>query len=85
MTAKSTTVLWTKPEKHGGSEINNYVVEMKDSSDIKWRVVKDKVRDTSCDVTGLKESGAYEFRMTAENKVGQSSPSNSSQPVKYGR
>lgn len=75
---------WTKPDKDGGSDITNYVVEMKESGDIRWKTVSDKSRDTSCDVTGLREGTSYEFRVIAENKVGQSSPSNSSQPVKYG-
>ena len=51
-----------------------------------WTVVnlRKTVAQPSYTVTGLKDETAYEFRVSAENKVGQSQPSDVSEPAKYG-
>ena len=85
LTKDSASLTWDAPEKDGGAEIFNYVVEMKETGDVKWkRVNKDNVPETSYKVDGLKEGREYEFRVTAENKAGQGPASAPSKPAKYG-
>jgi titin len=59
---------------------------MKESTEIQWRsATSKKVTSLTFDIDGLKEGESYEFRVTAENKVGQGPPSNPSTPAKYGK
>jgi len=81
------TLSWTPPKDTGNSPITNYVVEMRPVGGFQWTVVnlRKTVAQPSYTVTGLKDETAYEFRVSAENKVGQSAPSDVSQPAKYGK
>ncbi len=83
--AESAALTWAAPDSDGGSPITNYIVEMRRVGDVKWkRATKDTVPETTHTVTGLQKETEYEFRVTAENKAGQGSPSAPSKPAKYG-
>lgn len=84
LTADSATVAYKAPASDGGSPITGYIVEMKSKLDSKWKVAGKDIKETEFVVDGLKEGTEYEFRVTAENKAGQSQPSLPSKPVKYG-
>lgn len=84
ITAETAVLAWTPPESDGGDAISNYIVEMRRAGDMKWITVKKDVVDTTFTVTGLTQETEYEFRVTAENKAGLSSPSAPSSPAKYG-
>ena len=70
MTSSSVNLTWRAPDKDGGSKITHYILEMKQSSDIKFKVKDARVSGTTCDVTDLSEGVAYEFPVFAVNKVG---------------
>ena len=80
------TVTWGKPASDGKSPITNYVIDMRQVGDVRWKTVNigKKVTDTEYCVSGLKPDVDYEFRVTAENKAGESQISTSSRPVKFG-
>ena len=62
-------------------------MEMRAAGDYSWiPATTEKVTRPSLNVTGLREGVQYEFRVTAENKVGRgptSDPSRSSKAGKY--
>jgi len=83
----SATLSWTPPKDTGNSPITNYVVEYRPVGGFQWTVanLRKTVAQPSYTVTGLKEGTQYEFRVSAENKVGQSPPSDVSAAAKYGK
>jgi len=86
ITKDCATLAWSPPSDDGGAPITNYVVEMREVGDMKWRVAnKGQVtKDASYKMTGLREGASYEFRISAENKAGTGAPSIPSKPAKYG-
>ena len=86
MTADSASLEWNAPDSDGGSPITNYVVEMRQSGETKWKVVNkdEKVTETSFTVKDIKWTKEHEFRVTAENKAGQGPASAPSKAAKYG-
>jgi len=44
----------------------------------------EKVTETKYEVKGLQKGAEYEFRVTAENKMGPGQPSDPSKMAKYG-
>ncbi len=74
------TVQWTPPESDGGSPITSYILEMKEqfSTMCKSATPMD-IKTPNMKVTGLKEGGVYEFRVSAVNKAGVGKPSPISQ------
>ena len=87
ITKDTASLTWTAPQSDGGSEITNYIVEVREVGDKKWKRANktDKVKGLKYDVSNLREGTEYEFRVTAENKAGEGKPSGSSRTVKYGR
>ena len=83
-TDKTRIVLaWTPPKDDGGSDVFNYVVEMRDEGAFKWKRVTDgPVATTTCEAARLREGGAYEFRVAAENRAGVGAFSENTMPVK---
>lgn len=73
---------WTPPDTDGGSEITEYIIEVKDKFSKDW-VKKKKVpaSQTSCTVDDLKEGQQYEFRIRAVNKAGPGEPSDATKPI----
>uniref|UniRef100_A0A8C3GG30 Titin n=1 Tax=Cairina moschata TaxID=8855 RepID=A0A8C3GG30_CAIMO len=85
ITENAATVSWTLPKSDGGTPITGYVLERREASG-KWvRVNKTPILDMKYRVTGLFEGNTYEFRVFAENMVGLSKPSPSSDPIKASR
>ena len=78
---------WQPPKDNGGADITNYVIEVKSSNDLGWNPVNisEKVIKTSYEIKTLKEGVAYEFRVSAENKVGRGPPSETTKSFKYGK
>lgn len=76
----SVTLNWVAPANDGGSRVINYIIEKCPTTAERWeRVVQS--RDTHYTVTNLFGGTSYQFRVIAENKFGQSAPSESSGPV----
>ena len=77
VTRDSATLQWTPPAKDGGVPVSNYVIEYKPVSGHKWLPANEnvKVTDTTFTVKDLVDNEEYEFRVTAENRAGQSKPS----------
>jgi len=86
MTADSASLEWKAPDSDGGAPITNYVIEMRQSVETKWKIVNkdEKVVDTSFTMKGIKWTKEHEFRITAENKAGLGPPSALSKATKHG-
>ena len=86
ITEASAELTWAAPKSDGGTHITNYVIERKKRGNAKWKVanVDEKVTETKYEVKGLQSGTEYEFRVTADNKIGPGPPSNPSKMVKYG-
>lgn len=86
VTKDTATITWSPPKDTGNAPITNYVVEMKAAGGFQWEVLNPKqaVTQTTFVATRLKEGTEYEFRVSAENKVGRGPASEVSAPVKYG-
>ena len=77
--ADSVALTWTAPVKDGGAPITGYIVERRTGKH--WIPAKTKASGTSFTVTDLSEGSKYEFRVLAENKMGQSKPSEPTLPI----
>ncbi len=68
---------WTAPESDGGSAVTDYVIEYKLSSEpTTWSTFSDGASsETETTVTGLTNGLSYDFRVSAVNAAGTSSPS----------
>ena len=86
MTSDSASLEWKAPDSDGGAPITNYVVEMRQSGETKWKIVNkdEKLIETSFTVKDIKWTKEHEFRVTAENKAGQGPASAPSKAAKYG-
>uniref|UniRef100_A0A3Q1GHI7 Protein kinase domain-containing protein n=1 Tax=Acanthochromis polyacanthus TaxID=80966 RepID=A0A3Q1GHI7_9TELE len=72
------TVAWNPPEEDGGLEVSGYIIERKEVRSDRWvRANKNPVTMTRYRSTELIEG----LEVIAENKFGQSAPSESSGPV----
>ena len=74
---------WESPETDGGSPLTGFIVERKDVTKTSW------VSAGRCDantfyfkVTKLIEGNEYEFRVAAENEIGESDWASLDKPVK---
>uniref|UniRef100_A0A6I8QSE0 Titin n=1 Tax=Xenopus tropicalis TaxID=8364 RepID=A0A6I8QSE0_XENTR len=72
VTADSVTISWQPPKYDGGSSINNYIVEKRDTSTTNWQIVSATVARTTIKATRLKTGCEYQFRIAAENRYGKS-------------
>ena len=74
ITKSSCVLTWDQPEDDGGTEINNYILEMKEPtlpgfSSLGWTVCSSEGTRKMTKVP-LTENNEYFFRVTAENKCG---------------
>lgn len=76
----SVTLNWVAPASDGGSRVRNYIIEKCATTAERWVRVAQS-RDTHYTVTNLFGKTSYQFRIIAENKFGQSAPSEPSGPV----
>lgn len=68
-------LVWTKPNRDGGSPVLGYVVEIQKSGSAQWdRINKDLIKQCAFRVPGLIEGTEYRFRIRASNKVGDGEP-----------
>lgn len=80
ITKSSVGLAWTKP-RDGGSAITGYYVEYKLSSSEKWERHEKLITSTMYTLTGLTADAEYQFRVVAENSIGQSEPGPASDVV----
>jgi titin len=78
---------WTKPKNDGRSPITNYIIEARPVGDARWKTLNigERVRDLTFMTFDLEPDTDYEFRVSAENKMGVSEPSAVSAPAKIGK
>ncbi|XP_072322106.1 titin-like [Eucyclogobius newberryi] len=76
----SVTLNWVAPANDGGSRVISYIIEKCSTTAERWVRVAQS-RDTRYTVINLFGGTSYQFRVIAENKFGQSSPSETSGPV----
>uniref|UniRef100_H2YLF1 Titin n=1 Tax=Ciona savignyi TaxID=51511 RepID=H2YLF1_CIOSA len=71
-TNEAVTLRWKIPEDDGGSDIINYVVDMKESNKKVWTKLSTTLQSSKYRATKLVENKEYIFRVCAENKMGKS-------------
>lgn len=76
----SVTLNWVAPANDGGSKVISYIIEKCPTTAERWQRVAQS-RDTHYTVINLFGGTSYQFRVIAENKFGQSAPSETSGPV----
>uniref|UniRef100_A0A671S3A4 Uncharacterized protein n=1 Tax=Sinocyclocheilus anshuiensis TaxID=1608454 RepID=A0A671S3A4_9TELE len=76
----SVTLHWVTSANDGGSKVTNYIIEKCATTAERWIRVGQS-RDTHYTVVNLFGKTSYQFRVIAENKFGQSAPSEPSGPV----
>ena len=73
---------WQPPTNNGGTPVLGYHIEKRSSTSKHWVfLTKSLVPDTNYKVTDLVSDMEYEFRVSAENKVGTGPPSEPSLPT----
>ncbi|XP_051916314.1 titin-like [Hippocampus zosterae] len=72
------SISWEPPEYTGGCQLDNYVVEKRDITNIEWQTVSATTVRTTIKVTKLKTGNEYQFRVFAENRFGKSAAITSS-------
>uniref|UniRef100_A0A8C4R519 Titin n=1 Tax=Eptatretus burgeri TaxID=7764 RepID=A0A8C4R519_EPTBU len=72
VSAESVTLSWDVPDYDGGCQINNYIVEKRETSTTIWTLVSATVARTSIKVLRLVTGSEYQFRIYAENRYGKS-------------
>uniref|UniRef100_A0A8C5AP43 Titin n=1 Tax=Gadus morhua TaxID=8049 RepID=A0A8C5AP43_GADMO len=76
------TLMWEPPLIDGGSRINNYLVDKRESTRKAYSNVDNKCTKTSYRITGLSEGAIYYFRVMAENEFGVGVPIETQDSVK---
>uniref|UniRef100_A0A1I8JGU5 TITIN protein n=1 Tax=Macrostomum lignano TaxID=282301 RepID=A0A1I8JGU5_9PLAT len=82
----SVTLSWSPPSQDGGEAITKYHIERKDANSTVWLSVDSIPADseTRYCVKKLIKGKAYSFRVSAENSVGVSEPTNLKEAVTIG-
>lgn len=74
-------VTWQPPKQDGGSPVTGYQVERCLAKTDRWlKISKGSVTELKFSVTDLVEGNEYQFRISAENKVGVGPPSSPCPP-----
>lgn len=66
------TISWEPPEYTGGCQLDNYVVEKRETTSMEWQTVSATTVRTTIKATKLKTGSEYQFRVFAENRYGKS-------------
>ncbi|XP_035498454.1 titin isoform X3 [Scophthalmus maximus] len=61
------TISWEPPEYTGGCQLDNYIVEKRETTSTEWQTVSATTVRTTIKVTKLKTGNEYQFRVFAEN------------------
>ena len=82
VTKSSVNLSWSRPRDDGGSRVTGYYIERRETSTEKWvRHNKTQITTTMYTVTGLVPDAEYQFRIIAQNDIGESEASPASEPV----
>ena len=82
VTDSAITITWEPPVTDGGAPVLHYVVERREVRGPRWvRMQQATVRAPPYTLTNVLEGNQYEFRVSAENVIGVSEPSEMSQSV----
>ena len=82
MTKDAITFTWQEPENDGGSPITGYYVERRATAGKRWvKITKTAITELTYSDSDVMEDNEYEYRIIAENKIGQSEPGESSKAV----
>lgn len=65
-------ISWEPPEYTGGCQLDNYIVEKRETTSTEWQTVSATTVRTTIKVTKLKTGNEYQFRVFAENRHGKS-------------
>lgn len=65
-------ISWDPPEYTGGCQLDNYIVEKRETSSTEWQTVSATTVRTTIKVPKLKTGSEYQFRVFAENRYGKS-------------
>ncbi len=83
ITKSGCLLTWRPPKKIGGQPIIRYHVEMRTKGEYKfYRFTDDFISECEYEIRDLIENQDYEFRIIAENKQGESLPSEPSRKIK---
>ena len=81
VTKTGCVVAWQPPKEDGGSPVTGYHVERCIAKTDRWlKISKGAVTELKFTVTDLVEGTEYQFRISAENKVGVGPPSSPCPP-----
>ncbi|EAT43218.1 AAEL005334-PA [Aedes aegypti] len=76
------TLRWKRPTSDGGSPILGYIIEHRRTGSPHWvRASAQLIQATELSLSGLEPGWRYQFRVTAQNIVGQSDCSELSDPL----
>jgi len=81
VTKTECVVAWQPPKEDGGTPVTGYHVERCIATTDRWlKISKGPVTELKFKVTDLVEGSEYQFRISAENKVGVGPPSSPCPP-----
>lgn len=66
-------ISWEPPQYTGGCQLDNYIVEKRETTSTEWQTVSATTVRRTIKVTKLKTGSEYQFRVLAENRYGKSS------------
>lgn len=73
MTDTAFTLSWKPSQSDGGSEIIEYIIEIKESRTTDWKVFGASAGNvTNLEITNLTKDITYDFRICARNEAGTS-------------
>ena len=81
MTSTSVVLAWDPPETLDRIPITAYTIEYKEASVAAWHVAAGVVLSTTTVIDDLVPAKTYQFRISANNEVGISNPSEPSDSI----
>uniref|UniRef100_H2YLF3 Titin n=1 Tax=Ciona savignyi TaxID=51511 RepID=H2YLF3_CIOSA len=74
LTQDKVTLWWGTPKDTGGSTVESYVVEKRETTRLNWALVTACSESTNQTVNRLIKNHEYQFRISAQNKYGVGTP-----------